>query len=263
MQLFDTHCHIHSPDFFTAKEAEEALGQAVAAGVDKLICVATSLEDSRRAVAFAHAYPETCVATIGIHPHEAAKLSKDTIAKQLDELAGLAADPKVVAVGECGFDFYYNDKTESLARQTQLLKGQIEIARRNNLPLCFHVREAFDEFWRVFEAYKNLRGVLHSFTDRRENIERGLSHGLKIGINGIATFTTHSWQLDLFKMLHLSDFVLETDAPFLTPVPKRGNINTPENVIYVTKFLAELRGESEELIAKSTTANAIKLFNLA
>lgn len=262
MQLIDTHCHLHSPEFFSAEAAAEALKQAVAQGVDKLVCVATSLEDSKQAIAFARAHPENCVATVGIHPHEAGKLSKDDITRQLEELAVLAADPTVVAVGECGFDFYYNDRKTSLHPQEQLLRGQLQIAVDNGLPLSFHVREAFNDFWRVFENYTGVQGVLHSFTDTQPHLERGLKHGLKIGINGIATFTTHTWQRDLFKALDINDFVLETDAPFLTPQPKRGKINTPENVIYITKFLADLRGESEELIAKSTTATAKNLFKL-
>lgn len=263
-QYVDTHCHIHDPEFFAAEQAEEALKKAVAAGVNRLVCVGTSLEDSKRAIAFAHKHPEHCFASIGIHPHEAAKMNEDSAAKQLEQLELLAADDKVVAVGECGFDFYYNDKTQSFERQKQLLEGQLRIALKHNLPLCFHVREGFEEFWQVFEVYKGkgVRGVLHSFTDRQHHFERGIRHGLKIGINGIATFTTHSWQRELFKNASISDFVLETDAPFLTPAPMRGIINTPENVIYITNFLAELRGESIEGIAKATTANAMDLFGL-
>jgi TatD DNase family protein len=262
MKLIDTHCHIHDPEFFTEQEALAALREAVAAGVEKIILIATSLEDSKRAIAFANRHAEHCYASIGIHPHEASKYSQAEVTNQLAELADLAQEAKVVAVGECGFDFYYNDKKEHLATQELLLRGQIEIALNNNLPLSFHVREAFDEFWRVFESYKGVRGVLHSFTDRQENLERAIKNNLLIGINGIATFTTHSWQVDLFKKVRLRHFVLETDAPFLTPKPKRGTINTPENVIYVTNFMAELRGESKKEIANATTANAKNLFRL-
>jgi TatD DNase family protein len=169
----------------------------------------------------------------------------------------------VVAVGECGFDFFYNKKSECLERQTQLLNGQLAIARNHNLPLSFHVREAFDEFWEVFEQQENLQGVLHSFTDSVKNLDKALAYNLKIGINGIATFTTKKWQIDLFKSIPASSFILETDAPFLTPKPLRGTINSPENVIYITDFLAELRGETKEAIANATTANATRLFRLS
>lgn len=263
MQFVDTHCHIHDPEFFTSEEAERVLQNALKSGVSTVLCVGTSLEDSKQAVAFAADHPEHCWASVGIHPHEGSKLSPDTISAHLEVLAELAENPKVVAVGECGFDFYYNDKKDSLTKQEALLRGQIEIALQRGLPLSFHVREAFEDFWRVFESYKGITGVLHSFTDKPLHLERALQEGLLIGINGIATFTTHSWQRDLFKTIKSSNFVLETDSPFLTPVPKRGNINSPENVIYITKYLAELRGESEESIAKATTANAKKLFKFS
>lgn len=262
MKLIDTHCHIHDSAFFTPADAEVALQQAVDAGVNKIILVGTSLEDSKNALAFAHAHPDHCYASIGIHPHEAAKMTEEEIKHALFELGTLATDAKVVAVGECGFDFYYNKKSDYLEKQTQLLRGQLEIAQAHNLPVCFHVREAFEEFWPVFETFKNLRGVLHSFTDTKANLEKGISLNLIIGVNGIATFTTKEWQLDLFKTVSQHSFVLETDAPFLTPKPHRGTINSPENVIYITDFMAELRGEAKEIIANATTANAIKLFNL-
>jgi len=260
--LIDTHCHIHDPEFFTPAEAEAALERALQAGTGKIICVATSLEDSKRAIAFAKAHPEHCWATIGIHPHEVIKFSLAEIQDQLAALEKLANDTKVVAVGECGFDFYYNKKETSLKLQTALLRGQIEIALRQKLPLSFHVRAAFEEFWPIFESYQQIKGVLHSFTDSPLNLECAIKHKLLIGINGIATFTTKKWQSDLFQSIKDTNFILETDSPFLTPKPIRGNINSPENVIYITKYLAELRGESEEMIAKATTANAESLFNL-
>lgn len=262
MSYIDTHCHIHDPEFFNSVDAKKALDAAVEGGVSKMVLIATSLDDSRRTIEFAERYPEHCWASIGIHPHEASKLSATQITAQLAELRTLARHPKVVAVGECGFDFYYNEKKQVLSLQEQLLRGQLDLAQQFRLPISFHVREAFDEFWRVFESYSGLRGVLHSFTDRKQHAERALRHGLKIGVNGIATFTSHQWQRDLFQSLPLESIVVETDAPFLTPSPIRGTINSPKNVIYITNFLAELRGEQKESIAKATTANANRLFDL-
>lgn len=263
MTLTDTHCHLHSLEFFTNEQAETAYTAAINNGVTRLLCVATSLKDSEAAIAFAHAHPEHVWATIGIHPHEAAKLSLEEIKGQLTHLQALAIDSKVVGVGECGFDFYYNDPTECLEAQTLLLKGQLAIAQEYDLPVSFHVREAFQDFWPVFESFPGVRGVLHSFTDRPQHTEKALAHGLYFGINGIATFTTHAWQIEQFKTLPLDRIVLETDAPFLTPKPKRGTMNSPENVIYITNFLAELRGETEEQIAELTSANAKRLFRLS
>ena len=259
MILIDTHCHMHDPEFFKPDEAEEALKSSVKAGVTKMIGIGTSLEDSKKAITFAHKYPENYWVSVGIHPHEASKLSEKEIDEHLKELEKLAFDSKVVAVGECGFDFYYHDRASELKKQTQLLVGQLEIAKKHNLPVSFHVREAFNEFWPVYEKFK-ARGVLHSFTDREAHLQKALQLGLFIGINGIATFTTHEWQTELFAKIPLEKIVVETDSPFLTPIPKRGTINTPENVIYVTKYLAELRGEDESTVVTTTTTNARELF---
>ena len=108
-----------------------------------------------------------------------------------------------MGVGECGFDFFYNNEGDSLSLQERLLRGQIDIAIKHNLPLSFHVRDAFEQFWRVFDEYKGVEGVLHSFTDNEVNLTKALQRGLYIGINGISTFTKHEWQRDLFKSVSL------------------------------------------------------------
>ncbi len=261
MEFIDTHCHLHDPEFFSAKQAYSVIASSVQLGVTKMIGIGTSLEDSKRATVCAHDNPKNYWASVGIHPHEASKLSGAEMEEHLKELDQLASDTKVVAIGECGFDFYYNDRGRLLEKQTKLLEGQLEIAQKHNLPVSFHVREAFNDFWPIYDKYK-VRGVLHSFTDRPEHLEKALERGLLIGINGIATFTSHQWQVDLFKEIPLEKIVVETDSPFLTPKPKRGNINTPENVIYITQYLAELRGEDVTDTARQTTANARKLFGI-
>lgn len=260
MQYVDTHCHIHDSEFFDAAAAEVALKHALNNNVKTLMLVGTSVQDSKRAVLFAKKHPKHCLASVGIHPHEASKLSLLEIKAHLAELKKLATKREVKAVGECGFDFYYNDRDEYLTSQTKLLEGQLQIAHAYNLPVIFHVREAFDEFWPVFDAFSGIKGILHSYTDSEENLAKALQRGLLIGVNGIATFTKNSWQQQLFKNLPLENVVIETDSPFLTPSPKRGTINTPKNVIYITNFLAELRGEDVADIANITTANARKIF---
>ncbi len=262
MNYIDTHCHIHDSEFFDPKSASKALKESVRAGVMQMIGIGTSLEDSKQAVNFANSNPDNYWVAVGIHPHEAGKLSVEDIEKQLTELDDLATEEKVVAIGECGFDFYYNDRSEALHKQTILLEGQLEIARKHGLPVSFHVREAFDDFWPVYDKFK-VSGVLHSFTDRAAHLEKALQRGLFIGINGIATFTSHQWQKDMFRTIALENVVLETDSPFLTPSPRRGTINTPENVIYITEFMAELRGEDARTIADITTRNARKLFRIS
>ncbi|MCA9331101.1 TatD family hydrolase [Candidatus Saccharibacteria bacterium] len=270
MQLVDTHCHIHESgldiggDDHTQQKWAQAgnpapsqlLASAQALGVTRVICVGCTLADSQLAVQFVRKQPGSW-ASIGIHPHEAKQHNNPSDQKQF---AALVTEPKVVAVGECGLDYFYNHSPK--ADQINLLEFQLQLASDHNLPVIFHVREAYDDFWPVFSNFSGLRGVLHSFTDSIANMERALSEGLCIGVNGIATFTKDKQQKEMFTAIPLSKLLLETDAPYLTPTPVRGTINEPKNVTYITRFLAELRGESPEDIAAATTTNATKLFGL-
>ena len=178
----------------------------------------------------------------------------------LKEFSELATQPKVVAIGECGFDFYYNHSPKEA--QIEVLKFQIELALEHNLPLVFHVREAFDDFWPLFDSYRGVRGVLHSFTDSKENLDKALERDLYIGVNGIATFAKNPAQLDVYRAIPLQKLLLETDAPFLTPTPYRGTINEPKRVGTVADFVADLRGENRENLSAATTSNAQTLFGI-
>lgn len=266
MELIDTHCHIQeiageggiAEKWHKAgvNDIDKVIDEAHDVGVKRFILVGTTLADSELAVEVS-ATRQRCWPAVGIHPHEA----KDHLdEKSLSELTKLAHSPKVLAIGECGLDYFY--EYSSREAQIELLKFQIELALGANLPLAFHVREAFDDFWPIFESYRGIRGVLHSFTDSQKNLERALSHNLYIGVNGIATFTKNEAQLVTFRTIPQQSLLLETDAPFLTPAPERGKICTPKHVSVTAKFLAELRGEPVEQLAKATTGNARKLFGL-
>jgi len=270
MELVDTHCHIQSAGlsqgerttrelWATAPELtpDAIVNGAVQSGVSRLICVCCDLEDSQLAVDFV-AQRDGCWASIGLHPHEAKDYAGQPA--KLAKFAALATAPKVVAIGECGFDFYYNHSPK--AAQVEVLKFQLELALKHDLPLVFHVREAFEDFWPIFDSYRGLRGVLHSFTDSAENLQKAIDRGLFIGVNGIATFTKAPEQLEVYRSIPLDNLLLETDAPFLTPVPHRGTINQPLRINNVADFLAELRREDRSQLAAATTANARKLFGI-
>jgi len=270
MELVDTHCHIQSIGLdlgeqttreLWAKEsgltADNVVTGALKAGVTRLICVGCDLADSRLAADFTQ-NRENCWASAGIHPHEARHY--DGNRQKLDEFATLAARPKVVAIGECGFDFYYEHSPR--AAQAAVLEFQLELALKHGLPLVFHVREAFDDFWPVFDNYSGLRGVLHSYTDSAANLAKALERDLYIGVNGIATFAKNPAQLDVYKSIPLQKLVLETDSPFLAPRPHRGSINQPKRLLEIAGFLAKLRGEDQADLATATTANARKLFGI-
>ena len=132
--------------------------------------------------------------------------------------------------------------------------------------MIFHVRDAYDDFWPIFESYhsneKPIRGVLHSFTDTQANLDKAISHGLRVGVNGIATFTKNDAQQQLYRAIPLEVLLLETDAPFLTPVPYRGKICEPYHVRTIAEFLANQRGETVEALAEATTRNAQQLFGM-
>jgi TatD DNase family protein len=193
---------------------------------------------------------------IGQHPHEA----KHGLAplKRLRVLLEADKKHKIIAVGECGLDYFYNHSTE--ADQEKVLRYQIELALEYDLPLVFHVREAFDDFWPIFDSYPGARGELHSFTDNLTNLNKAISRGLYIGVNGIVTFTKKEWQLEVAQQIPLDKILLETDSPFLTPAPRRGTVNEPARVLLVADFLARLRGLSLEDLAVQTTTNARQVF---
>jgi TatD DNase family protein len=178
--------------------------------------------------------------------------------EKLAEFAALAASPKVVAIGECGLDFHYDHSPR--VDQLKVLEFQLELARAASLPLIFHVREAFDDFWPVFDNYQGLAGVLHSYTDSAANLDKALERGLHVGVNGIVTFAKDPAQAEVYKAIPLDKLLLETDSPFLAPRPRRGAVNQPKYLVEVAAFLAELRGEQPEDLAAASTANARKLF---
>lgn len=247
--LVDTHCHIHEP---YELPIEDVLGRTETAEVTQMICVGTSEESSRQAIEFANQH-DNIYASIGVHPHD----TKDGYAA-IAELVGSSG--KIVAVGEIGLDYFYTHSPRET--QVEALKAQIEVALKHELPIIFHVREAFDDFWPIFESYEGIRGVLHSFTDSIENMQKAVSKGLYIGVNGISTFTKDEAQKAMFDAIPLDNLLFETDAPFLTPVPYRGKINEPAYVRVVAEHHARRRSISLEEIATISSRNARTLFNL-
>ena len=248
--LIDTHCHIHESSY--SLDQNEVLELAHQAGVAKMICVGTSLESSREAVEFTKD-KTGLYASIGVHPHD----SKDGTTG-LDLLA--RESNKVVAVGEIGLDYYYSHSPREV--QIGELENQLQLAQTLHLPVIFHVREAFEDFWPIFDNFSNLKGVLHSFTDSQINAEKALSRGLYIGVNGISTFTKDERQIEMFKNIPLENTLLETDAPFLTPSPFRGKVNMPSMVSEVAKSYAASHGVAFDDVCTQTTINAETLFKI-
>lgn len=256
--LVDTHCHIHEESY--PLPADDVLTRASKADVAKMICVGTSEQSSQDAIMFAATYSHI-FASVGVHPHDTQN--------GYEKITELAKQLKVVAVGEIGLDYYYNHSPREV--QINALEVQIQCALDNNLPIIFHVRDAslaerrasvWDDFWSIIDNFHGIRGVLHSFTDTQHNVDKAFERGLYVGVNGISTFTKDSDQQKLYANIPLERMVLETDAPFLTPIPYRGTVNEPAFVSEVAKFHAGIRGLNPEDVAKATTANAIALFSI-
>ncbi len=248
--LIDTHCHIHESTY--SLDRIEVLERARQAGVGKMICVGVNVQSSKNAIDFATQH-DGVYAVIGVHPHD----TKDGL-EGLDLLA--THNNVVVAVGEIGLDYFYTHSPRET--QIQALEAQLDLVLRHNLPVVFHVREAFDDFWPIFDNFHGIRGELHSFTDTSVNLERALSRGLFIGVNGISTFTKDVAQQEMFASIPVDRLLLETDAPFLTPVPHRGKINEPAFVSEIANYHAQIRGLTLQEIAVVTTENATALFAL-
>ena len=248
--LVDTHCHIHDANY--PLDIGDVLKRAHRAGVNQMVCVGTSEQSSQRALDFAKNH-EHLYAAIGVHPHD----TKEGYAA-IGQL--LAAAEKPVAIGEIGLDYFYTHSPREL--QIKALETQLDLARQYDLPVIFHVREAFDDFWPIFDNFPGLRGVLHSFTDTQLNVDQAFARNLLIGVNGISTFTKDEAQRAMFAHLPLDRVLLETDAPFLTPVPYRGTVNEPAFVRNVAEFHAHIRNVDLDTVAAATSANARALFAL-
>lgn len=268
MDFVDTHCHIHEiygSDDVAEKwhkagitDADKIIQEATQAGVTRMIIVGCSVEDSELATEFVQKH-DGMWASIGMHPHEASRYVADPAA--LEHFASLVTKDKVVAIGECGLDYFYTHSPKEA--QIEILHEQLELAQKHHLPMIFHVREAFDDFWPVFDQYKGIQGVIHSFSATTKELDQILRRDLYVGLNGIMTFTKNPAQLAAAQQIPINKLVLETDAPFLTPTPYRGTICSPRHVRVTGEFLASLRNEDLATLAQVTTMNACRLFGLS
>ena len=251
--LIDSHCHLNFPDL--AQRLPEVLANMAEAGVDKAIAISVSRQSFEEVHAIAQNHPNI-YATVGIHPDdpEAEEFS-------LEELLERAARPKVVAIGETGLDYHWCKG--DLAWQHQRFALHIEAANRSGLPLVVHTRDAAEDTMRLLREHKAHAGVIHCFTEDVHTAKLALDLGFYISFSGIVTFKNATAIQEAARYVPLDRLLVETDAPYLAPVPKRGKPNEPAYVRHTAAFVAQLRGDSLENIAQATTANCLRLFNLA
>jgi TatD DNase family protein len=256
-RLIDSHAHIQGVEF--SVDVADVVQRARAAGVEKIVVVggAGELSSNDAAIAIAKSDPGL-FATVGMHPHDAKDVSEDN----LQRLQQLAAEPQVVAIGETGLDFYYDHSPRDV--QKRLFARFIHMAGETNLPLIVHDRDAHAEIAELLrqEGGGALRGVIHCFTGDYAAAKTFLDLGFYLSFSGILTFKNADALRDAARNAPLDRILVETDSPYLAPVPKRGKRNEPAFVLHVAEMLAEVKKLSLETVAQATTTNAEKLFSI-
>ncbi len=248
--LIDSHCHLHDRQFFEAEQAEEMVKNASQNNVKKIVCIGTDPDDSLVAREFAKAH-ENVFWTYGIHPEETNGGKKVHFDGSVIE----KENEKLVAIGEVGLDYHSEDCDRDA--QIKLFNEMLQLAKDNDLPLSFHVRNAFEDFFAVVKNFPEVRGVVHSFTDSKKTLRKILEEtDFYVGVNGLATYST-------LPTPPLERIVLETDAPFLTPIPFRGIINEPAYIHDIAEWLTKKLEIDFETVKKETTKNAEQLFRLS
>lgn len=256
MDWIDTHCHLNE-DAFTSDQAD-VVHRAVAAGVRQMLVVGITLESSRRAVELADKFPAV-YAVVGIQPNYVAAAQP----ADFDEIIALARAPKVVGIGETGLDRYWDHAPFEL--QAEYFHRHIQLAQQLNLPFVVHCRDAEPDVVAVLGEYAArapLSGVMHSFCGNQETAERCLSFGMHLSFAGMVTFKRNEDLRQVARTVPDDRLLVETDAPYLAPAPHRGKRNEPGYVRHTCDFLADVRGVNRDELARITSANARRLFQL-
>ena len=255
--LIDSHAHIQGKEY--AGEAADVIARARAAGVEKIIAVggAGDMSSNTEAVALADSFPNI-YATVGMHPHDA----KEVGAEELRALRALTSHPKVIAVGETGLDYYYNHSPHEVQRR--VFTQFIHMARQTGLPIVVHERDAAHKAAELLrsEGARELPGVIHCFTGNYEAACAYLDLGFYLSFTGIITFKNAEPLRDVVRKVPLERMLVETDSPFLTPVPHRGKRNEPAYVRLVAETVANVKGIALEDVARITTENVQNLFKI-
>jgi TatD DNase family protein len=262
--LIDTHAHLCFPDF--VGELPRVIERAGAAGVEKIVSIATDLDAARRTLDIAGRF-DGVYAAVGLHPGEVPNVGLC----DMKELRRLASEPKVVAIGETGLDYYREAKDDATLRQQQkdLFWAQLELAKERHLPVVIHNRAAEADILEILSAHaESLRkdwrpwGVMHCFSGDEKFAFDCIEIGLFISYTGILTFKKAAALRDVAKKVSLDHVMLETDAPYLAPEPHRGKRNEPAYVPLIAEALAEIKDVSLDEVARATTANAERMFRL-
>lgn len=252
--LVDSHCHLTLLDHAQHGGTEQVLATAKREGVEGFLCVSVDLETAPQIIQLANTHPEIC-ASVGVHPNAAAAIEPG-----FDDLVALAADPSVIAIGETGLDYYRSEG--DLGWQRARFKTHIAVARALGKPLIIHNREAAEDVLKILrqDGADAVGGVMHCFVDTWDTAVQAMDLGFYISFSGIVTFRNAKSVQEVARRVPLERMLVETDAPFLAPVPHRGKSNQPAYVRHVAECIAELKKIPAEEVFAATTRNFMALF---
>lgn len=251
--FFDTHAH-YDDDQFDA-DREELLASMPSRGITMIVNPGCDLESSRKAVALADRFPHI-YAAVGFHPHEAKSMDDDA----LNEIEKLAANDRVVAIGEIGLDYHYDFSPRD--EQRICFRRQMQLAEKLNMPVIIHEREACADCLEILRDFRHVRGVFHCYSGSWETAKEILSWGWNISFTGAVTFKNARRAIEVVENMPLDRLMIETDSPYLAPVPMRGKRNDSSNLTYIAGKIAEIRGMKPEEIAALTMENGKKFFGI-
>ena len=248
----DTHAHLYYDDL--KNQLGDVVKRAEAAGVTQIICVGTDLPSSKTSISIAEKY-NAVFATVGVHPHDA----KDTPDDYLRQLRDMASHSKVVAMGEMGLDYFRDFSPRNV--QKEVFLSQLALARELDLPAVIHNRDAEEDILKILEEVRYERSVLHCFSSDTEMAGRAVSLGCFLSFTGNVTFGKNHTEAVL-SAIPMDRIMLETDCPFMTPVPNRGKLNEPANMLHIAQWIAKVKRIDVSEVAESTTSTAQNLFDL-
>ncbi len=253
--LFDSHCHVDDEAY--AADRSELIEGLPGKGIDLIMEIGADMESSRRATVLAKRY-SFIYAAVGVHPHD----SKEMTEKDIEELALLATEPKVKAIGEIGLDYHYPDTHKP--SQKKWFQRQMELAMELSMPVIIHDRDSHADCLDIIRKFdiKKSGGVMHCFSGSVEMAKEVIKMGMVISLGGPVTFKNARYSVDVAREIPLDKILIETDSPYLAPEPLRGKRNSPEYVRYIAEKIAEIKGETFETVARVTKENAMKLFKI-
>ena len=254
--IFDTHCHLNSKELY--KDVEKHINEAKNAGIARFLVVGYDYKSSKLAVELAEKHEEI-YAAIGYHPTDSITATK----QDFENTFKYINHPKVVAVGEIGLDYHWTTEPSERELQKELFIAQIEVANKHNLPIIIHCRDAVKDCLEIVKDYHvNKGGVMHCYSGSLDSAYEFIKQGFYISLGGPVTFTNGKKPKLVASEVPLDKLLVETDSPYLTPHPYRGQMNAPKHTLLVVQEIARLKGLSEEEVASKTYENAIKLFGI-